>query len=555
MPLRRRDTLPKNRRTSSAGGPSSASGRARRVSRKEKEAKQRRQLYWGLGAAGTLIIVILLVFSANQYWFRPRHVLASVNGTDIRRSDYWKVRSFDLINQVNTYSSYAQSTALTSNQQQQYASFAQSAANDLSKTWNSTSLDAGTLTTMVEDQVYLQNMDKLGLSKITDQEITDYITQLFQPSDAPLITATPTATLIPERAAWATQTAQAQTATAAAAAATPISNEATPVAENGTPVAEAATPVAGSGTPISGAATPVSPAGTPVAAATPPNGGATPVGSPVASPVADASATATVAPATPNPKQAQATVTATYKSFKDVSLKTAHMSESDFRRLIVMPALAREKVKAALDDKIGQSGEQVHAGHILVGTKDLADTIYQQLQQPGANFEQIAKDQSEDATTAPNGGDLGWIAKGQMVPEFEAVAFATDTGQISKPFQTKYGWHIVKIYAKDPNRAMTTDQLTAVQTQTLTTWVATEKASMKISSEAVPTATPATSTFSPPVGAPPTPTATTEAAASPVAEETSPVASPAVRDEASPVTGAGTPIASPVGSPSASPVS
>ena len=139
MPERRRDTLPKNRRTDSSAG----SNRARRISRKEREAKQRKRLYWGLGAAGTLIVVILLVFSSNQYWFRPRHVLASVNGTEIRRTDYWKVRSFDLINQVNTYSGYARSTALTSSQQQQYASFAQSAANDLTKTWNSTSIRGG----------------------------------------------------------------------------------------------------------------------------------------------------------------------------------------------------------------------------------------------------------------------------------------------------------------------------------------------------------------------------------------------------------------------------
>ena len=108
MPERRKDTLPKTAAPSSAAGPSAAAGRARRISRKEREAKQRRRLYWGMGAAGAIVVVILIIFSANQYWFRPRHVLATVNGTDIRRSDYWKVRSFDLINQVNTYSSYAQ---------------------------------------------------------------------------------------------------------------------------------------------------------------------------------------------------------------------------------------------------------------------------------------------------------------------------------------------------------------------------------------------------------------------------------------------------------------
>ena len=176
-------------------------------------------------------------FAANEYWFRPRHVLASVNGAEIRRRDYWKVRSFDLINQINTYSSYAQSPSLSADQQQQYASFAQSAATELNSVWDSTSLNDSTLSTMVEDQIYLQNMGKLGLT-VTDQEVNDYITQLFQPSDAPLITPTPTATLIPARAAWATETAQSENATATAASGTPVAESGTPVASSGTPVAD-----------------------------------------------------------------------------------------------------------------------------------------------------------------------------------------------------------------------------------------------------------------------------------------------------------------------------
>ena len=520
MPERRRDTLPKNRRAANVGGPSSAAARARRVSRREKEAEQRRRLYWGLGLAGALIIAILLVFSSNEYWFRPRHVLATVNGTNITRRDYWKVRSFDLINQVNTYSSYAQSTALTSDQQSQYASFAQSAAADLKKVWNSTSVDDGTLSTMVEDQVYLKNMNKLGIT-ISDQDIDNYITQLFQPSDAPLITPTSTATLIPERAAWATETAAAQSATEGAAAGTPVAESASPAAENGVPIAGAGTPVASAGTPDSGASTPG-------VAGFPAGGSATPAGQPVASPVTTETPAASAS--TPNPDEAEATVTATYKSFKDVSLKTAHMSENDFRRLIVKPAIARERVKAALDDQIGQSGEQVRVSHILVDTKDLAASIYQQLQQPGADFAQIARDQSEDSTTAPNGGELGWVAKGEMVPEFEAVAFQTEPSQISQPFQTKYGWHIIKVDAKEANRPMTTAQLTEVQKETLANWVASEKAAMKVTSEAVPTATPSTATFSPPADAPPTPTATVAPEASPIGGEASPVASPAATE-------------------------
>src|SRR5262245_16959203 len=58
-----------------------APGRRRRVSRREREERQKRQLFLGMGIAGALIAVILIGFAANEYWFKPRHVLATVDGT------------------------------------------------------------------------------------------------------------------------------------------------------------------------------------------------------------------------------------------------------------------------------------------------------------------------------------------------------------------------------------------------------------------------------------------------------------------------------------------
>ena len=95
MSNRRRDTLPKNR-NSSTTGPASQ----RRVSRREKEQRQRKQLYTGLIIAAVLSIAIVTGFALNEYWIKPRAVLASVNGVEIRRRDYWKVRSIDLVKGV-----------------------------------------------------------------------------------------------------------------------------------------------------------------------------------------------------------------------------------------------------------------------------------------------------------------------------------------------------------------------------------------------------------------------------------------------------------------------
>ncbi len=65
----------------------------------------------------------------------------------------------------------------------------------------------------------------------------------------------------------------------------------------------------------------------------------------------------------------------------------------------------------------------------------------------GADFAQLARDNSED-NSAQNGGDLGWFGRKQMVPEFDSVVFNLQVNQISRPFRTRFGWHIVKLLGK-----------------------------------------------------------------------------------------------------------
>ncbi len=88
------------------------------------------------------------------------------------------------------------------------------------------------------------------------------------------------------------------------------------------------------------------------------------------------------------------------------------------------------------------SAGQVHASHILVPQKETADSLYK-LVTSGADFAEVARANST-CGSAPQGGDLGWFERGQMVPAFEKVAFELGEGQISEPFQTQFGWHIVK---------------------------------------------------------------------------------------------------------------
>lgn len=71
------------------------------------------------------------------------------------------------------------------------------------------------------------------------------------------------------------------------------------------------------------------------------------------------------------------------------------------------------------------------------------DSIYQ-LIKDGGNFEELAKQFSEDPGSAKRGGDLGYFGRGRMVPEFENAAFSLANGEVSEPFETSYGYHIVQ---------------------------------------------------------------------------------------------------------------
>jgi peptidyl-prolyl cis-trans isomerase SurA len=73
-----------------------------------------------------------------------------------------------------------------------------------------------------------------------------------------------------------------------------------------------------------------------------------------------------------------------------------------------------------------------------------ADSILAELKK-GGDFEQIAKRESMDEASKPQGGDLGWNRRGAMVPEFERVMFALPPGQISNVVETAFGFHIIKV--------------------------------------------------------------------------------------------------------------
>jgi len=86
--------------------------------------------------------------------------------------------------------------------------------------------------------------------------------------------------------------------------------------------------------------------------------------------------------------------------------------------------------------------DKVHCSHILVKTEQEAKMILDQLNK-GESFAKISMEKSL-CPSKSKGGDLGTFGRGQMVKEFERVAFALQKGQLSQPIKTEFGWHIIK---------------------------------------------------------------------------------------------------------------
>lgn len=116
--------------------------------------------------------------------------------------------------------------------------------------------------------------------------------------------------------------------------------------------------------------------------------------------------------------------------------------------------LERQVEERLTDDRLKQAYEdfktanppedQVRARHILVEDEATAKEIIKKLD-GGAAFEELAKEESI-GPSGPRGGDLGYFAKGAMVPEFAEAAFALKAGEVSKaPVKTQFGWHVIKV--------------------------------------------------------------------------------------------------------------
>ncbi len=462
------------------------------LSRHERELRQQRLLYYGIGGVVALILVVFGVTAISQFVIKPaqlgeslKQVVATVGNEQITRGTYNKIRSWDIFNQIRTQAYYAAVGLQT-------ADPAQTAQLQLQLNNVATeALDATTLQTLAEDTLIAQQAPSAGVT-VTDADVKAEALKQFEPQPTP-IPGSPTV--------------------AASATATP------------------ATPLA---TPTSTPATPV-----PTSTET-----ATQTHTPGPSPTRTSTPTVTQTPL-PVPG-AQQTATVDYSQFLAAVAKGPQpitgdafcsdgcpgISEQDYLNLVVKPSLLRTKVTEALQKNLEISPEQVHVAHILFQVKSdqnasgtHTDAEAQQLAQQtldrlnkGEDFATLAKQLSEDTSNKDQGGDLGWFLPtekgGPMVQDFSTAAFKlTKPGELSPLVKSQFGYHIIKLIERGPHDVDPT-AFQQQKDQALTNWLTEQKAKVTFQLNLPTTPVPATVPVQP--TSPPAPAVTNPPITNPV---------------------------------------
>jgi peptidyl-prolyl cis-trans isomerase C len=142
-----------------------------------------------------------------------------------------------------------------------------------------------------------------------------------------------------------------------------------------------------------------------------------------------------------------------YKKNPD-KFKTPEMVRASHILISANPYEISEEIKAKSKKEISEEDLKAQVEATIAERKALAEKIATELKADSSKFAQYAKKYSEDPNSAKQGGDLGFFAKEQMVPEFANTAFAAKPNTISDVVQTQFGYHI--IFVQDRKAAGTT---------------------------------------------------------------------------------------------------
>jgi parvulin-like peptidyl-prolyl isomerase len=104
-----------------------------------------------------------------------------------------------------------------------------------------------------------------------------------------------------------------------------------------------------------------------------------------------------------------------------------------------------EVSETEIDRFFDKYGGEIQVGHLLVSDRKLAESLYVALEQ-GADFEDLVFRFSRDERSRERGGSMGYSQFGTYDENFEEAAFGLKIGQISRPVETRFGWHLIKLH-------------------------------------------------------------------------------------------------------------
>jgi len=385
----------------------------------------------GLTVVSVMIAVVLGLGLYQEYVAKPASPVAVVKGVPIRTGTYQKMvgyRRFLILNYIANLQAQKAQLDPTNESSEFLAQYLQQSIDEVQG--QMLTLDMQVLDNLIDEELIRQEAVKNGLS-VTEQEVNDAI-QREVARGAGFVTA-------PDATATA---ATAVEATATAAFFTP--------------------------TPL--------PTATPTLTVT--------------AAVSSTTPTPTVLP-TPLPTphvMTEGEFLERYKAMLDTLRKEVGLSEADYRRTIEADLLS-SKLQDLFASRVPTTEEQVHARHILVETEEEAQTVLARLE-AGEDFVSLAKELSTDESTREDGGDLGWLPRGVMVPEFEEAAFALQPGETGDIVQTSFGYHIILVEERDPDRELEPAFLERRRASALSEWLEEQRQSEAVerhwSSDKVP---------------------------------------------------------------------
>ena len=453
---------------------------------RERHREHDRKLYTYVGAALGLALLLILAGALYTFLWIPRSTFASVGDQSVSTSQFWSRMRYE---KNSLQGQLAQLEAM----EQQFGNqgYFTSQINQAQSTLSSSfALAAQTLDRMLEEKIVLREAATRGIT-VSDEDVEVALREEIANQQGLLTEPQATETVV----AGATATADAISAATATAQATPEPAASGTISEtiSGSESITQTTAVTTATSLTDTVASAVVSATAGISEAT---------GISVTALLTEAIAVAageSISPtATPEPIPTRAIITETLytesKATLEANLDTvAGVTLNDYRQIIRV-RLLREKLREVIGADVPTTQEEVKARHILLreivptpaavitDTANITPTatatalpegfptptptpsprtleeamtqakaIKAQLD-AGEDFAQLAAIYSDDTGSAMQGGDLGWFAKGAMVPEFETQAFSLSPGQISEPFTSTFGVHILQVEEKDLNR-------------------------------------------------------------------------------------------------------